>query len=387
VLGMAVPDDAVTGVLTRLGCGVQTAADGWSVTVPSFRVDLTREADLIEEVGRHWGFDRVPARFPALRAAPPAPDPGLVAEAAILEALCGAGLQEAATFTFIEREAAAPFAPPGVELVAIANPLSEKFAVLRPSLIPGLLDAVAYNRRREAEAVRLFEIGSIFAAGPEARAAGWLLAGPRRQHWSEAAAPVDVFDALGVAEVLADVCRVTLRAEAADDIGWLVPGRAARLYAGALAEPVGAAGQIAPAICAARGLAASDDVVGGVVRLDLIARAAGRADLAIAPLPRHPSVVRDLSIVVDERLPAAEVRGTIRAHAPGTLVAVREFDRYQGKGVPAGQVSLSVRLTFRDPDRTLTDHEVQQAVEAIVAALARAHGATLRGATTPGPQG
>jgi phenylalanyl-tRNA synthetase beta chain len=99
----------------------------------------------------------------------------------------------------------------------------------------------------------------------------------------------------------------------------------------------------------------------------------------IRPLPRFPSAVRDLSIVVDERLPAADVRGTIRSSAPATLVAVREFDRYQGKGVPAGQVSLSVRLTFRHAERTLTDAEVQQAVESIVDALARAHHAILRG--------
>jgi len=105
---------------------------------------------------------------------------------------------------------------------------------------------------------------------------------------------------------------------------------------------------------------------------------AGRAT-AIAPLPRYPSAVRDLSIVVDERLPAESVRGTIRTHAPTTLVAVREFDRYQGKGVPDGHVSVSVRLTFQSPDRTLTDAEVQQAIEEIVAALGREHAATLRG--------
>jgi phenylalanyl-tRNA synthetase beta chain len=98
-------------------------------------------------------------------------------------------------------------------------------------------------------------------------------------------------------------------------------------------------------------------------------------------LARFPSIVRDLSILVDERLPAAEVRGTIRTHAPGTLVSVREFDRYTGKGVPEGRVSLSLRLTFRAPERTLTDHEVQQAIDVIVSALGAAHGAELRSAS------
>jgi phenylalanyl-tRNA synthetase beta chain len=100
--------------------------------------------------------------------------------------------------------------------------------------------------------------------------------------------------------------------------------------------------------------------------------------MRIEPLPRYPSIVRDLSMFVSERLPAADVRGTIRSHAPETLVSVHEFDRYTGKGVPDGSVSVSVRLTFRHRDRTLTDAEVQRSVEAIVAALAAEHGAVLR---------
>jgi phenylalanyl-tRNA synthetase beta chain len=100
---------------------------------------------------------------------------------------------------------------------------------------------------------------------------------------------------------------------------------------------------------------------------------------AIHPIARHPSIVRDLSILISNRLPAADVRGTIRANAPSTLVSLREFDRYDGKGVPAGQVSLSLRLTFRHPDRTLTDEDVQQAVDSIIGALAREHQAVLRG--------
>ena len=98
----------------------------------------------------------------------------------------------------------------------------------------------------------------------------------------------------------------------------------------------------------------------------------------MTPLPRHPAAIRDLSILIDAGLPAAAVRATIRAHAPAALVDIREFDRYQGKGIPDGQVSLSVRLTFQDRDRTLTDAEVQQAVEIIVDALAGTHGAALR---------
>jgi phenylalanyl-tRNA synthetase beta chain len=111
---------------------------------------------------------------------------------------------------------------------------------------------------------------------------------------------------------------------------------------------------------------------------DVLAKAQAMDDLRAASLPRFPSIVRDLSVLVDSALPAAAVRGTIRSSAPSTLVDVIEFDRYRGKGVPEGSVSLSLRLTFRSPDRTLTDVEVEQAMDAVVAALGTAHGATRR---------
>jgi phenylalanyl-tRNA synthetase beta chain len=136
---------------------------------------------------------------------------------------------------------------------------------------------------------------------------------------------------------------------------------------------------VRPDILAARGLPQSEVVVAGWMDLAAVDRLLAKPLGRVTALPRHPSIVRDLSIVVDERLPAAEVRGTIHSHAPNTLVSAREFDRYHGPGVPAGKVSLSLRLTFRDAARTLTDGEVQHAVDAIVAALSRQHGAVLRG--------
>jgi phenylalanyl-tRNA synthetase beta chain len=384
LLGQAVPDADVMRLLTKLGFRLTANADGWAVQVPSFRVDVTREADLIEEVGRHWGFDRIPATFPPLAAVPRPNAAGVGRDRTQRRVLCGAGLQEAATFTFIEQSAAAPFAPDGA-LAAIANPLSEKFAVLRPSLLPGLLDAVVYNRHRQMDEVRLFEIGSAFDAAGERTRVAWVLTGPRDTHWSAAAAgALDVSDALGVAEIVARAFGVTLEIRAAHPPpAWLTPGRAATiaLAAGASGQPavVGTAGELRAEIVAARGLGGRDRVVAGEIDLAALAGAAAPELLPIAPLPRHPSVVRDLSLLVDERLPAADLRGTIRAHAAPTLAGIREFDRYRGKGVPDGQVSLSVRLTFRDPDRTLTDAEVQEAIDAIVEALERTHGARLRG--------
>ena len=384
LLGHEVPDEQVRRILTILGFGLEPASDGFVVEVPSYRVDVAREADLIEEVGRHWGFDRIPATLPPLREAPPTPTPEAQIEAGLRDVALGAGMQEAVTFTFIERAMAEPFVPPGGHLVAIANPLSEKFAVLRPSLLPGLIESLVYNRRRESDVVRLFESGSVFDPDGETTRIGWVLTGARGEHWSGSAGDVDFFDAKGLAEALAQVGGLgpeDVTATADDAFPWFVPGAAARLSfgTGGAARRLGSIGQLRPDIIRARGLEGAI-VVGGEIDVPVLVDAErDRAGRALTPIPRFPSIVRDISILVSERLPAADVRGTIRQHAPHTLVAIGEFDRYQGKGVPDGHVSLSIRLIFRDADRTLTDGAVQPAVDAIVQALSRLHGAVLRG--------
>lgn len=370
VLGAPVPDGDVTRVLSRLDFGISTAPDGWRVVVPSFRVDVSREIDLIEEVGRHWGLDRIPAHFPALASVPRASNPGVARGRLVRRTFCGAGLQEAVTFTFIDSAAAAPFLVD--DAVTITNPLSEKFSVLRPSIVAGLCESLAYNRNRQAADVRLFEVGSIFSSTRgERQAVGWVLTGSRGAHWSGDGGAIAFTDARGVAELLAEALGTPVTFSASDDFPWLARGERAEVLVGArragwIGRLVHTPGVEAP-------------VYAGELKLDVLSRAAAGSLRAIRPLPRFPSAVRDLSILVDERLPAADVRGTIRSSAPATLVSVREFDRYQGKGVPTGQISLSIRLTFQHPERTLTDAEVQQAVDAVVDALARTHHAVLRG--------
>ncbi len=371
LLGTTVPDEDVRRILRRLGFGVHDTPEGWRLDVPSFRVDVSREADLVEEVGRHWGFDRIAPTLPALDALPPPVLPALMRDRTVRRLLCGAGLQEAMTFTFIERAWAAPFAADD-QLVSLKNPLSEKFAALRPSLVPGLLESLIYNRHRQVVDIRLFELGATFSrAAGERRAVGWVLSGSRGTHWSGDLGPLTFSDTKGVADLLAGAFRVGLTSHAADDCPWLTPGQAAALTTGS-GQVVGWIGRLA----STRGI--DEAVFAGELQLDVLANAS-TGPSPIDPLPRHPSIVRDISIVVDERLPAATVRGTIRSAAPVTLVAVAEFDRYQGTGVPAGQVSLSLRLTFQDAARTLTDAEAHAAVDAIVAALRREHGAVLRG--------
>jgi phenylalanyl-tRNA synthetase beta chain len=383
VLGMDVPTDEVPRILSPLGFDVDWTdmeRGAWTVGVPTFRVDVTREIDLIEEVGRHYGFDRLPATFPALTAPQAAPDDRIASDRAVRRILLAAGFSEATTFAFMERQAALPFCASGTEPAAIANPLSEKFAVLRPSLLPGLVDACAHNRRRERRDVRVFESGSRFTGDGEGRAVGfaWCGAGAG-PHWSAPTRTVDFFDAKGLIEQIAIGAGVSLEF-APMERSFLAPGRAAEVRVLAPDGPraLGVVGQLLPAVAEARGFPSTEEIYVGELDLTVLAAAGAGDDFRATPLPRFPSIVRDISILVDEALPADAVRGTIRSKAPETLASIVEFDRYQGKGVPEGRISLSLRLTFRAPDRTLTDDEAQAATERIVEALRRAHGAERR---------
>lgn len=381
ILGQQIPPAEVPRILTPLGFlvaeGRDTAEHGWLITVPTFRVDVTREVDLIEEVGRHYGFDRLPVSFPVLAAAQGPPDPGIVRDRRIRQILTAAGFSESMTFAFVERAAALPFCAPGEEPHALANPLSEKFAVLRPSMLPGLVDSASHNRRRGRKDVQLFETGSRYTRDGEGRAAGLVWTGAAAApHWSEPQRAAAFFDVKGAVELVCAGFGLTDVEFVPAERGYLVRGRAAEARAGG--APLGIIGQLAPAIAEARGFPAGEEVYVAEIDNGALDRAAARDTLRAESLPRFPSIVRDVSILVDEALPAAAVRGTIRSAAPPTLASIVEFDRYQGKGVPEGRVSLSLRLTFRSPDRTLTDDEAQDAMERIVEALRAQHGAERR---------
>ena len=376
LLGAALPDADVQRILNALGFSLQDASDGWEVTVPARRVDVVREVDLIEEIARHYGFDRLPVSFPTLTAAPRPTDPRVLQNRHLRGILTAEGFHEAVTFGFIARAAAAPFVPEA-EIVAIANPLSENFAVLRPSALPGLIDAVAHNRHREQRDVRLFEIGARFSSSAgERRAVACAWTGTAAsEHWAGGARDVDFFDIKGVVERVCKAAGAHVDTTVACREPWIAPGRSAEVRSRGVR--VGVLGQLAADIAAAHGLPA-DPVYVAEIDLHAIEGLGGVPPLRVEPLPRFPSVTRDISVLIDETLAAADVRETIRKAGPPTLVRIVEFDRYQGKGVPDRKVSLSLRLTFRSPERTLTDGEVQTAMEQVLSTLKTHHGAVQR---------
>ena len=372
LLGLDIPDADVERILKGLGFQIRRNDAGWDVGVPTFRVDVLREADLIEEVARHYGYDRLPSTFPPLSAPPGPSDPAIERDRLVRRVLLAAGCSEALTFSFIDAAAAAQFADER-SIVAIANPLSAQFSVLRPSLLPGLLASIAHNRHRERTDVRLFELGACMTgAGGESRRVAVALTGAGGMaHWSAGRRQVDFFDVKGIIEAIAGALQADVTLDGAAVPSYLVRGRAATITLAGRAA--GSVGMLSPAVVSSVGLSAGEDVYVADLDLDAVTASTSSAPLIVKPLPRYPSTARDISIVVDETLPAETVRGTIRAVAPDTLVAVREFDRYQGKGVPEGRVSLSLRLTFRSSERTLTDAEVDAAMKEILTALKNAH--------------
>ena len=383
VLGADVHDHDIRRILAGLGFVLAgEAADHAFVSVPSWRVDVSRDIDLIEEVARHYGYDRLPATFPALTQVPPRPDQRLEQDRGLRRIATAAGFSECVTFSFINENAAREFAPAD-QLVAITNPLSELFAVLRPSLLPGLVDAVAHNRRHGERDVRVFELGTRFLRGAgESRTLSFAWSGgATAEHWSDRQRLVDLFDLIGVVELLGRAMGLTLTVLAAER-AWLTPGQTAEIHAvdaSGSTRLLGVAGRVQTRLTTSRDIPAHDDVFAAEIDLGAVSDLMAMLGEAQAyPLPRFPSIVRDLSILVDESLLAAQVRGTIQAAAPPTLVRIAEFDRYQGKGIAEGKVSLSYRLTFQAPDRTLTDAEADAAMAAIVEALAATHGAVRR---------
>jgi phenylalanyl-tRNA synthetase beta chain len=391
-LGMDVPETDALRILGSLGFSVRTLGGwqagapeaatpmsqpghAWQVGVPGWRVDVHRPVDVVEEIGRHYGFEHLPSTFPAVEQAPPPSDRRIARDARVRDALIAMGLSEAVTFAFIERDAAAPYLMNDAP-VLLANPLSEKFTTLRPSLLPGLLDVVSHNRRHGRRDVRLFEIGTRFAPHGETRAAACAWTGVATPaHWSAASRDVDFFDIKGVAEHTCATLNVAVEIVTATR-PYLVPGRTAELRVDGVA--LGVLGQIDPALAEQRDLPGADAVYVLEIDLEALSARAPQGTRFATPLPRHPAVIRDIAILLDDTLSAEAVRGTIRSAGPDTLIDVREFDRYDGKGIAEGKVSLAVRLTFQAPDRTLTDTEVHAAMERIVADLTTKLGATQR---------
>lgn len=384
ILGVEIPADEVAGILSRLGCQVESHADRFEVVVPTFRPDLEREIDLVEEVLRVWGMERVTATLPASREKVGGLTPEQVWRDRIGAALRAAGLNETMTYAFTD--------PTDLErcdmaladdelLVELLNPMSVEQAVLRRSLLPGLVRAVSLNQRRGVADVHLYEIGTVFwtAEGrkqPKERSmiAGVLAGSWNAPSWNQPAMALDFFDGKGVVAGLARELAVDRFKVRATELAWLQPGRAAEVLVGG--EVVGWLGEVHPAVLDR--FEASGTVVAFELDAARLIRAAKKAR-PFVDLPRFPAVEHDIAIVVDEAVTAERIEQALRSAGGKLLESVRLFDVYRGAGVATGKKSMAFALAYRAPDRTLTADEVDAAHDKLVRKALGAVGGELRG--------
>ncbi|ROR32562.1 phenylalanine--tRNA ligase subunit beta [Inmirania thermothiophila] len=376
VLGAAVPAGEVEAILERLGMEVTPTGEGWEVVPPSRRFDIAIEEDLVEEVARVRGYDRVPEALPAMPAAMlPCPE-GRVALARVRAALVDRGYQEAITFSFVDPAVQAVL-DPGRAPLRLANPISSEMAVMRTTLWAGLLGALRHNRNRQRERVRLFEVGLRFLPGEEGLVQEPMVAGVAAgdalpEQWGEPRRPVDFYDVKADVEALLSLT------------GWnqevmfvpehhpaLHPGQSARIERAG--RTVGWMGALHPA--AEREL----DLKGGAILFELSLATLEETGIPrFRPISRHPAIRRDLAVVVDEATPAAAVAGVVREAAGELLVGLTVFDVYRGKGIEPTKKSLALGLTLQAQARTLKDEEVDAVMERVTRLLGERLGAALR---------
>jgi phenylalanyl-tRNA synthetase beta chain len=377
VLGADVADAEVARIFTALGMRVETHAEGWQITAPSSRFDIEREEDLIEEVARIFGYDNIPTHSPAGALALAIEPEARINELALREQLAARGYYEAVNLSFVSAELLARWGFTE-RLVPLANPLSTDLAIMRPSLLPGLIEALRHNRARQQERVRMFELARVFAAGdPPVETPSIAIVASGNAHaeqWGEPSLQLDFHDLKGDLDALiawgGEPQRWSVHADGLP--AWLHPGRGARIARDG--ETVGYLGALHPQLAKTLDLGA--DV--HVLELTLEPLLARRLPLA-RPVPRFPAVRRDIAMDLPEAVHWSQIEQTVRGSLGPRLQELRLFDRYSGKGVEAGRKSLAMGLILQDASRTLTDDDADRCVREAVAALEQTCKAKLRG--------
>jgi phenylalanyl-tRNA synthetase beta chain len=376
VIGAPIADAEMRGILERLGMRIDTSTPAWRVVPPSWRFDIAIEEDLIEEVARVYGFDRIPETDPATVVAIPALSETKLSPESVADLLIQRGYFEAITYSFVDPALQAVLCP-GEPALRLANPISADLAEMRVSLWPGLVRALIENQRRQQPRVRLFEVGRKFrldgAALEEIPVVAGLAAGAALpEQWGVATSAIDYFD------VKADVEALLRATGSAQDFRFvptehpaLHPGQSARIVRDGRA--VGWIGRLHPEIERRLELTYSGVVFEVETESGLQARVPRLAEIS-----RFPAVRRDLAIVVPEAVPVQGLLDTIRTGAKDLLTGLVVFDIYRGRGIEEGFKSVAIGLNLQDISRTLTDEETDAVVAQVVAGLEREHSATIR---------
>ena len=383
VLGMSLLPAAVEALLKRLGMRVAKAGASksdrrWKVSAPSWRSDITREEDLIEELARTHGYDKLPTRTPRAVLHVPAAPESRIAQSRVRHLLIDRDYQEAITYSFVDPALQALFTPDDAVLT-LANPIAADLAQMRRTLWPGLMKAVLHNQNRQQTRVRLFEIGRRFVVQPgggvqeQPVIAGVATGLAMAEQWGSPARSVDFFDVKGDVEALLALGgRRQFEFRPARHPA-LHPGQAAEIFVAGDKDGIGLIGVLHPEVQAKSGL--EQPLIVFEVQLSA-------AQAAIIPefqeISRYPAVRRDLAVVIDQAVPAQALVDLARRTAGRHLVNLELFDEYRGEGIDSGRKSLALGLTFQDTSRTLNEEDVETAVGRVLAALKADFDAQLR---------
>jgi len=375
LVGFEIPRTITENILNRLGMDVSWKSDHWIVTAPSSRVDIEIEEDLIEEVVRIYGYDRIP-EAPVSGELKPVISGHKVSLVRVREALCAAGYQEAINYSFVDKRQLETVHH-GSQVLVLANPLSTDMDAMRTTLLPGLLASVSRNVRRQQSRVRLFETGVAFLQGEtmheEQRLAGVATGEAYPEQWGEPSRPMDFFDLKG------DVERLFMMRGDSDapefepgDMPWMHPGASSIVKVGGMV--VGWCGAVHPAVCKAF------DIKKAVFAFELsLDKLLDREIPFTKKISRFPSVRRDLALELPENVSYMQVRDCIVSTGGPLLEKVLVFDVYQGSNLKENYKSLAIGLIFNNVSSTLTDEDVDPVIETVVSALEHRLGAKLRG--------
>ena len=380
VIGVPVPAEEMQKVFERLALPHKREAETFVANPPSYRFDLAIEEDLIEEVARLYGFERITAHPPRPAAVfPRLPQKRSLHE--LRERLAAADYREVVNFSFVEPQWEVDFAGEA-NPIRLLNPIASQQSVMRSSLIGSLVANLRYNQARKVERIRVFEVGRVFIRDAQAKDGPLAVRGLRQpmrigaaaygaaleEQWGAETRPADFFDAKADLEAL--INPLEARYERAEHSA-LHPGRSARVLVEG--QPAGWIGELHPRWQQKYELARP------VVLFELDAeRLQAIPARGFAAPSRYPPVVRDMALFFDSGVPAQAILDAMEAQKPAIVTSIRLFDLYQGQGVPQGRKSLAFRVVMQDTERTLTDAEADAARDALVSLLGQKFAASLR---------
>jgi len=375
LIGVEIAVERVETILSALNCRVVKRGGQLEITPPAFRFDLELEADLLEEIARVYGYDDIPATLPGGGMVMAEGSVRRTRDHQIRESLITQGYFEAITYSFID-PAAGDVIAPGSRPHELSNPISSEMAVMRTSMWPGLLNAALHNLNRQADDIRLFELGMVFEQTDNGLRQRHMLAGlalgrASPEQWGNVARDVDFYDIKQeVNNVLAGLKLPACEWSPASDPS-LHPGQSAVIRAAG--KTLGKLGVLHPRVARHFDL----DRVAIVFELDLEALPSMPVP-AYRPISKYPSVRRDISVVLDEQIPVADVLSTVRDAAGDLLRDLQLFDEYRGQGIDSDKKSLTLGLIFQAYSSTLRDEEIEETMKRVLLQLHGDFGGTLR---------